>query len=52
MRTILDEVRAEAPFVVTGARTELLAWTARVHGVVATSGSRVLLDGAFVTSGG
>lgn len=52
VRTILDEVRAEAPFVVTGARTELLAWTARVHGVVATSGSRVLLDGAFVTSGG
>lgn len=51
VRTILDEVKKDAPFVVTGARTEQLAWSGRVHGIVASSGARVLVDAAFVTSG-
>lgn len=52
MRALVDEIRKDPPVVVTGARTEAMVWNARVHGIVATAGSWVLLDRAFVVPTG
>lgn len=50
VRTLVEVLRADPAFVVTGARTEQLAWSSRVQGIVGTAGSRVLLDRAFLVA--
>ncbi len=47
-RAIVEEMVIDAPFVVTGAPQEYVAYTTKVRGVVPTAGSRVLLDDAWL----
>jgi peptide/nickel transport system substrate-binding protein len=49
-RTIVEEMVADAPFVVTGALQEYVAHTTKVRGVLGTTGSRVLLDEAWLAA--
>lgn len=50
MRSLVEVLRADPVLVVTGARTEQLAWSSRVQGIAGTAGSRVLLDRAFLVA--
>jgi peptide/nickel transport system substrate-binding protein len=49
-RVIVSEMVSDAPFVVTGALQEYVAYTTKVRGVLATTGSRVLLDDAWLAT--
>jgi peptide/nickel transport system substrate-binding protein len=50
-RVLAERVSADVPVVVTGVDEQLLAWRPRVRGVVATSGTRLLLGAAWSPSG-
>ena len=47
---IVEESVIDVPFVVTGAPQLYVAYTTKVRGVLATAGSRVLLDDAWLAS--
>ncbi len=51
-RALHDAVAADVPMVVAGIDEQLVAWHPRVHGVVPTTGTRVILGGAWRRSGG
>ena len=49
-QVIVEESVIDVPFVVTGAPQLYVAYTTKVRGVLATAGSRVLLDDAWLAS--
>jgi peptide/nickel transport system substrate-binding protein len=48
LKTISEEVVKEAPFTVDGAVEEYIAYNAKVHGLVQTSGSEIYFDKAWL----